>query len=192
MRTPRPAPLPVSSRGAHGCLRVHRRMVQSLPAALGHRLPVAPRLRKEQPTPRSPKSVTLHETGVTPFWRSAPVWRAICPDFPPSRHTPPVVLPRYGFPRPTPERGLARRSSIRRRISRNRLRGTGTSANWNVTYRPCRTTLARILISFSSKAVGDQCSTASGNARVRLWLKAESARTSWQRIGGESPLRSRA
>ncbi len=32
----------------------------------GHRLSVAPRLRKEQPTPRSPKSVTVHETGATP------------------------------------------------------------------------------------------------------------------------------
>ena len=33
--------------------------------------------------------------------------------------------------------GLGRNSSIRRRISRNKSRGTATSAIWKVTYRPC-------------------------------------------------------
>ena len=41
-------------------------MVQSPPAALGHRLSVTYQLRKEPATPRSPKSITVHETGATP------------------------------------------------------------------------------------------------------------------------------
>ena len=40
--------------------------------------------------------------------------------------------------------GLRRNSSIRRGISRNRFRGAATSANWNVTYRPWRTTLTPV------------------------------------------------
>ena len=65
---------------------------------------------------------------------------------------------------------LGRRSSIRRRIFRNRSFGTATSANWNVTYRPWRTTLAPILTSFSRSVVNDQCSTSFGKASVRMKL----------------------
>ena len=42
-------------------------MVQSPPAALGHGLSVTYQLRKEPATPRSPKSITVHETGATPL-----------------------------------------------------------------------------------------------------------------------------
>ena len=66
--------------------------------------------------------------------------------------------------------GFGRRPSISRRISANSRRGIATSAIWNVTYRPCRTTLAPILISFSRKVVSDQCSTSLGGANFRLWL----------------------
>ncbi len=59
--------------------------------------------------------------------------------------------------------GRGRRPSINLRISANSRRGIATSASWNVTYRPCRTTLAPILISFSRSVVRDQCSTASGS-----------------------------
>jgi len=40
------------------------------------------------------------------------------------------------------------------------------SANWNVTWRPCFTTLAPILINFSHNVVNDQCSTSSGKAAL--------------------------
>ena len=58
--------------------------------------------------------------------------------------------------------GFRRRSSIRLRIFRNSSLGTATSANWNVTYRPCRTTFAPILISFSRSVVIDQRLASSG------------------------------
>jgi len=54
-----------------------------------------------------------------------------------------------------------------RRIFRNSFLGTATSANWNVTYRPWRTILAPILISFSRNAVSDQCPTSVGDANGR-------------------------
>ncbi len=50
--------------------------------------------------------------------------------------------------------GCGRRPSISRRIVANSRRGIATSASWNVTYRPCRTILAPILISFS-RSVSD-------------------------------------
>ncbi len=37
-----------------------------LPTALGHRLSITHQLRKEPATPRSPESITVHETGATP------------------------------------------------------------------------------------------------------------------------------
>jgi len=40
--------------------------------------------------------------------------------------------------------GLGRRSSIKLKIFWNKLLDTATSANWNVTYRPCCTTFAPI------------------------------------------------
>ncbi len=73
---------------------------------------------------------------VNQFRSSVIVWKAICQDFPPFRHTPPVVftwpsiLPAYAGT------GLRRRSSIRLKIFRNNSLGTATSANWNVMYRP--------------------------------------------------------
>ncbi len=49
--------------------------------------------------------------------------------------------------------GLRRRSSIRPRIFSNRFLGMATSANWNVTERPWRSTLAPIFTSFSRNEV---------------------------------------
>ena len=45
--------------------------------------------------------------------------------------------------------GFGRRPSISRRMSANSRRGIATPAIRKVTHRPCRTTLAPILISFS-------------------------------------------
>jgi len=104
------------------------------------------------------------------FWRSARDWKAIRSLCPPSRHTSlvvftwPSIFPAYAGA------GLRRRSSIRLRIFRNSSLGTATSANWNVTYRPCRTTFAPILTSFSRSVVNDQCSTSFGKASVRMKL----------------------
>ncbi len=53
-------------RRTHGRLRVHRGMVQPPTAPLRHRIPVTSQLRTEQTTPRSPKSMTVHETGASP------------------------------------------------------------------------------------------------------------------------------
>ena len=66
--------------------------------------------------------------------------------------------------------GLARSPPISRRISVNSFLGTATSASWNVTYRPWRTTLAPILTSLSRSVVSDQCSTLCGSANVRMKL----------------------
>ena len=63
--------------------------------------------------------------------------------------------------------GCGRRPSISRRISANSRRVIPTSASWNVTYRPCRTTLAPVLISFSRCVFSNHCSTSSGKASVR-------------------------
>jgi hypothetical protein len=78
-------------------------------------------------------------------------------------------------------KGAGRSPSMRRRIFRNKPLGTATSANWNVTYRPCRATFAPILMSFSRSVVNDQCSTSCGRASVRrklpiLWASAWSCR----------------
>ena len=80
---------------------------------------------------------------------------------PPVVFTWPLIFPAYAGA------GLRRRSSIRLRIFRNRSLGTATSANWNVTYRPCRTTFAPILTSFSRSVVNDQCCAVPGYGRVR-------------------------
>ncbi len=66
MRAARPPPVPIARRGAHHSLRIHRRMVQSAPRALRHRLSLTDQFRKEPTTPRSPKPVTGHETGASP------------------------------------------------------------------------------------------------------------------------------
>ena len=55
---------------------------------------------------------------------------------------------------------FGRRPSISCRISANNRRGIAISASWNVTYRPCRTTLAPILISFSRRMVSGRLADA--------------------------------
>jgi len=55
-------------------------------------------------------------------------------------------------------------------ILANIWRDTATSAIWNVTSRPWRTTLAPTLISFSRKLVSDHGSADFGIARVRMKL----------------------
>ncbi len=57
----------------------------------------------------------------------------------------------------------------------NRLLRAATSASWNGIVRPCRTTVAPILISFSRSVVSDHCSTASGKASVGGKLRRLSA-----------------
>ena len=61
--------------------------------------------------------------------------------------------------------GGARRSAIKPRTCANRARDTATSASWNVTYRPCRTTLAPILTSFSRRVDRDYFTSAVGTRR---------------------------
>ncbi len=111
------------------------------------------------------------------IFRFSCVRKAICPYFPPSRRTPPVVFTSPSISPAYAGAGLRRRSSIRRRIFRNSSLGTATSANWNVTYRPWRTTLAPIFTSLDwlcrSSPQRGQRSTSFGKARVRLWLIAE-------------------
>ena len=60
-------------------------------------------------------------------------WKAIWPDLPPFRHTPPVVFTSPSISPAYAGAGLGRRSSIRLKIFRNSSLGTATSANWNVT-----------------------------------------------------------
>ena len=71
MRTARSPEVPVSCRSPDGRLRVHRGLVQSTTAPLRHRISVTRQLRKEPATTRSPKSITVHETGATPRLASA-------------------------------------------------------------------------------------------------------------------------
>ncbi len=98
------------------------------------------------------------------------VGKPICAYFQPSRHTSRVAISLPSIPSAYAGTGLRRRSSIRPKIFWNKLLGTATSANWNVTYRPWRTTLAPILTSFSRSVVSDQCSTSFGKASVRMKL----------------------
>ncbi len=93
--------------------------------------------------------------------------------FSPPRHAPPVAFSSPSIPSAYARAVLRRNSSTSRRISRNRFRGTATSANWNVTYRPWRTTLAPILISFSRKLVCDQGSTYCCGSNVSYGSQAE-------------------
>ena len=62
----RPPQVPLSCRSTNGRLRVHRGMVQPPTAPLRHRIPVTSQLRTEPATPRSPKSITVHENGASP------------------------------------------------------------------------------------------------------------------------------
>jgi hypothetical protein len=63
-----------------------------------------------------------------------------------------------------PGLGATRSRPIRARNAANNLRGTATSAIWNVTALERETTLAPILISFSRRVVMDHVRTARGNA----------------------------
>jgi hypothetical protein len=63
--------------------------------------------------------------------------------------SPSVSLGGHAFDARSADPGTgSRRRPIRRRISRNSLRGTTTSAIWRITCRACVTTFAPILISF--------------------------------------------
>ncbi len=124
------------------------------------------------PVRSSREQNSLRSHPMARFWRSARDWKAIRSRSPPSRRTSPAIFTLPSISSAYAGTGLRRRSSIRLRIFRNRLQGTATSANWNVTYRPWRTTLALILTSFSRSVVIDQCSTSFGKARVRSWLQA--------------------
>ena len=66
--------------------------------------------------------------------------------------------------------GLGRNSSIRRKISRNRFRGTATSVSWNVTYRPCLSTFAPIFTSLSRSVVSHQRSVWARGVNFCSWL----------------------
>ena len=101
------------------------------------------------------------------IWRSSEAHSAILSS---STHTPPVDFISQSSSSTYAGTGLRRRSSIRLRIFRNSSLGTATSANWDVTYRPWRTTLAPILTSFSRSVVNDQRSTSFGKANVPMNL----------------------
>lgn len=60
-----------------------------------------------------------------------------------------------------------RSRAMSERIAPNSRGGMATSAGWNETQRPWRTTLAPILASLVRRVVGDRCATSSGEARVR-------------------------
>ena len=98
------------------------------------------------PAPR--RLYPLCRRPVARIWRSALVWNATCPDFPPFRQTPPVVFTWPSIPRPTPVRVFAVDHRSGSGFSGIGLSMTVTSANWNGTHRPWRTTLAPILTSF--------------------------------------------
>ncbi len=71
--------------------------------------------------------------------------------------------------------GCGRSSAISRRISANRppwhrALGQPGQLDWNVTYRPCVTIPATILIGVSFRPVGDHRLTASGRPGVRMKL----------------------
>jgi hypothetical protein len=99
---------------------------------------------------------------MTGFFGSFGFRKAIFPYFPPSRRTSLVTFSSPSISSAYAGTGLRRRSLINPRIFWNKVRGTATSANWKVTYRPCRTTLAPIFTSFSRSVVSDQCSTSLG------------------------------
>ena len=63
--------------------------------------------------------------------------------------------------------GFGRRPSISRRMSANSRRGIATPAIWKVTHRPCRTTRAPILISFS-RNVGNVWNASETDVRASL------------------------
>src|SRR5271157_3711580 len=87
----------------------------------------------------------------------------------PVRHAAPSSFLAY-YPVTQPVPGTSLSPSIRSRIAANNLRGTATSAIWNVTALERETTLAPILISFSRNVVKLQCFTPRGSAICRRKL----------------------
>ena len=67
--------------------------------------------------------------------------------------------------------GLGRRTSIRARTFWNKPLGSATSANRNVTYRPCLTTFAPILIRRTRSDVSHQRSVRARGVNLCLWLR---------------------
>ena len=151
---------------ACSCLVLKRRLW-----LVSRHFPDNPQIQENRTTVPPPRELLpFGSHPMTRFWRSARAWKAIRSFFSPSRHTSLVAFTWPSIPPAYARAGLGRRSSIRLRIFRNNSLGTATSANWNVTYRPWRTTLAPILTSFSRSVVRDQCSTSFGKASVRMKL----------------------
>ena len=107
---------------------------------------------------------------ITRYSSVGSVQKVICPHFPSSRRTSHIVFASPWISSAYAGAGLRRKSSVRPKTFWNKLPGTATLANWNVTYLPWRTTLAPIFTSFWRGVFSDQCSIASGNARVRMKL----------------------
>ena len=110
---------------------------------------------------------------ITGFSSVGSVQNVICPPVPSSRRTSPIVFTSPWIFSAHAGTGLRRRSSIRPKIFRNSSLGAATPANWNVTYRPWRTTLVPILTSYSRSVVIDQRAASSGCANFRLRLQAD-------------------
>ena len=79
---------------------------------------------------------TLRSPPMRRLWRADQVRNAIWQSIPPSRRTSPIVFTSPLISSAYAGTGLGRRSSIKLKIFWNKLLGTATSANWNVTYRP--------------------------------------------------------
>ena len=79
---------------------------------------------------------TLRSPPMRRLWRADQVRNAIWQSIPPSRRTSPIVFTSPLISSAYAGTGLGRRSSIKRKIFWNKLLGTATLANWNVTYRP--------------------------------------------------------
>ena len=79
---------------------------------------------------------TLRSPPMRRLWRADQVRNAIWQSIPPSRRTSPIVFTSPLISSAYAGTGLGRRSSIKLKIFWNKLLGTATLANWNVTYRP--------------------------------------------------------
>ena len=79
---------------------------------------------------------SLRSPPMTRLWRADQVRNAIWQSIPPSRRISPIVFTSPLISSAYAGTGLGRRSSIKLKIFWNKLLGTATSANWNVTYRP--------------------------------------------------------
>ena len=75
-----------------------------------------------------------HRSGA--IWRTAPVSKANCPEFPPFRRPSPLNLRRHIFRRQTPKWVSVADRRPGSRFSGIGLSMTVTFANWNVIYRP--------------------------------------------------------